>query len=87
MDPINDRVADMLLPQTTATHWLPSEANFVATVQLDDTPPQQPKVSAYSDLQNQHLQFESGSVLRWTYFIYLCHARGPVTGRPATHDI
>ena len=85
--PISDTVADTSSQQATVTHWLPSAANSHAPIEPCDTSPQLPKVSAHADFAGLTLKIESSSTSRCTYLRYLCHVRGPVTDRSATHGI
>ena len=51
LDFITGTAAVVPSQQATATHWLPSAANSHAPLQVSYTPPQQPKVRVYADLQ------------------------------------
>ena len=50
-DPISYPLANTLSHWATATHWLPLMTNSHTPVQPGKTPPLDPKVSAYADLQ------------------------------------
>ena len=89
-EPVNKTVANI---QATTTHWLPLVTNSHASVQSIDAQPKQPKLHAYSDLQNppqnlnQVLYLDAHILYIYDTLEDLLHLHAVFTYQPSFHKL